>query len=108
MKESVNLLDNAIWEDAPEYPDGTKKRVLREYKGTKTLLLKLPEGFHMESHSHITGEQHLILKGEYISAGSLYRAGSFQHFEAHEDHGPFESEKGALILVIWDSYSKNA
>jgi len=101
MKEPINLLNNAKWSDVPGYPAGTGKRVLHDENGVKTVLLKFPEGFYMESHSHINAEQHFILKGEYISEGKTFHEGTFRSFKAHENHGPFESKKGALVLVIW-------
>lgn len=55
----------------------------------------------MESHSHINAEQHFILKGEYISEGKTFHEGTFRSFKAHENHGPFESKKEAMVLVIW-------
>lgn len=106
MKAFVNLFENSDWIDAPEYSSGTKKRILRDEKGVKTILLQLPEGFYMAAHAHITAEQHVILKGEYISEGKVYQAGTYQSFNAHMNHGPFESKHGALLLVIWDSYQE--
>jgi anti-sigma factor ChrR (cupin superfamily) len=102
MLRSTNLFDDTEWQDAPEYDALTKKKVLRDQHGTKTILLKLPQGFHMAPHSHITAEQHILLKGEYIIDGKVYRPGTYQKFDAHEEHGPFESKDGALVIVIWD------
>ena len=104
MGNIINLFDDSDWQDAQEYPIGTRKKVLRNENGAKTILLKFPEGFYMSSHAHITAEQHIILKGEYISEGKLYKEGTYQSFKAHENHGPFESKQGALVLVIWDPY----
>lgn len=104
MGTSINLLDDSGWQDAQEYPAGTKKKLLRDENDAKTILLKLPEGFYMASHAHVTAEQHVILKGEYISEGKVYHEGAYQSFEAHENHGPFESKHGAIVLVIWDPY----
>ena len=104
MEKPINLFDDSGWQDAREYPAGTRKKVLRAEQGMKTVLLKLPEGFYMTSHAHVTAEQHVILKGEYISEGKLYHEGTYQIFKAHENHGPFESKHGALVLVIWDPY----
>ncbi len=58
----------------------------------------------MEPHSHITVEQHIVLSGSYTNGGLEYPTGSYQIFSAHENHGPFESKEGALVLVIWDPY----
>ncbi|MBN2610155.1 MAG: cupin domain-containing protein [Bacteroidales bacterium] len=107
MQAPVNLFKNSDWQDALEYPNGTKKRVLRDENGAKTILLKLPEGFYMAPHAHVTAEQHILMQGEYISEGKKYHAGTYQKFEAHENHGPFESKHGALVLVVWDPYQPN-
>ena len=104
MEATLNLYDDSHWQEAPEYPANTKKKVLRDENGAKSVLLKLPEGFSMSPHSHITAEQHVILKGEYTSEGKVYGEGTYQRFKAHENHGPFESKHGALVLVIWDPY----
>ncbi len=102
MKNLMNLYDDLNWVNADEYFAGTKKKVLRDGEEGKTILLKLPENFFMPPHSHITVEQDFVIEGEYKSNGKVYPAGSYQIFSPGDEHGPFESEKGALILVIWD------
>ncbi len=104
MKAQINLFDDAGWEVAAEYPEGAMKKVLRDEGGAKTILLRLPENFYMAPHSHLTTEQHFIIEGTYTSDGKVYQKGTYQIFKAHENHGPFQSEKGALILVVWDPY----
>ncbi|MCK9326626.1 MAG: cupin domain-containing protein [Bacteroidales bacterium] len=90
-----------------EYGSGAKKKTLRDENGKKTILLKLPENFYMADHTHVNTEQHFILKGEYKSEGKLYHAGDYQIFNSHENHGPLESEKGALVLVVWASMTSH-
>jgi anti-sigma factor ChrR (cupin superfamily) len=102
MVTSTNLFEETEWQDATEYHASAKKKVLRDQDGTRTILLKLPQGFYMAAHSHISAEQHILLRGEYISDGKVYRPGAYQKFDAHEEHGPFESRSGALVIVIWD------
>ena len=105
MEKLMNLFDDEHWTDATEYPDGTKQKVLRDDdKNGKTILLKLPAGFKMAPLSHVTTEQHFVLEGEYKSDGVMYSKGAYQIHFPHEEHGPFESENGALILVIWDPF----
>jgi len=104
MKNFVNLLQDLDWQDADNYPEGTKIKVLRDENSFKTVLLKLPVGFKMGAHSHITTEQHFVLKGAYSSDGKKYPEGSYQMFSVGDEHGPFESENGALILVVWDPF----
>ncbi len=104
METPVNLFENSIWHDTHDYPEGTKVRYLRDEQGAKTVLLKYPKGFYMAPHSHITAEQHVIMEGEYTIEGKVYHAGTYQKFKAHENHGPFKSKHGALVLVMWDPY----
>lgn len=99
----MNLYDDLNWESYNSYFDGTFRKVLRDEGGAKTILLKLPAGFKMTPHSHLSVEQHFVLDGEYESRGKVYKKGAYQIFEKEEEHGSFNSEKGALILVIWDA-----
>jgi anti-sigma factor ChrR (cupin superfamily) len=98
-----NIYDEAGWENADGYPKGTLIKTLRDEDGMKTILLKLPAGFNTEAHSHIFNEQHFVLKGEYESEGKLYSEGTYRLINAHKNHGPFTSKKGAVVLIIWDS-----
>ena len=104
MKNLINLFDQINWEKAANYPEGTFKKTLRDEDGAQTILLKMPAGFRMELHSHVTTEQNLVLKGAFTYNGITYHDGSYQLFNAHEEHGPFYSKDGALVLVIWDPY----
>ena len=102
MKRKRNIFDEKHWEDAKDYFPGTKRKILRDENGRRTVLLKLPPGCVIPPHSHITTEQHFVLEGEYVSNGKTYPKGSFQLISPGEQHGSFKSEKGALILIIWD------
>jgi len=102
MRKLLNLYDDLNWEIADNYSDGTQRKVLRDENGAKTFLLKLPKGFKMTPHSHLTTEQHFVLEGEYTSNGKRFPEGSYQIISSGNEHGPFESENGALILVILD------
>ena len=107
MRKIMNLLENLNWNDAEGYPKGTKSKILRDGENGKTVLLKLPKGFLMGSHSHITTEQHFVLEGEYMSDGEVFPVGSYQIFPSGDEHGPFKSENGALVLIFWDPFKKN-
>ncbi len=102
MKHIKDIYDELGWENADGYPAGTKSKILRDEKGAKTILLKLPEGFRMEGHSHLYNEQHLVLQGGYESEGVEYQAGAYRLIHAGNDHGPFTSRAGAIVLIIWD------
>ena len=103
MIRILDIYDKLGWKQAKGYPLGTRIKILREEGNAKTILLKLPKGFYMDSHSHITTEQHFVIKGIYESDGKIYRSGTYQLIPAGVDHGPFESKTGALILVVWDT-----
>ncbi len=102
MKKTKNLFDEKHWKNADDYFPGTLRKILRDENGSRTVLLKLPPGFVIPPHSHITTEQHFILGGEYVNNGKYFPVGSYQLISPGEQHGSFTSEKGATILVIWD------
>lgn len=106
MKNFIDLFSNLDWENAGEYPEGTRIKTLRNSDQGRTILLKIHKGFKMGAHSHVVTEQHLVLKGSYTSDSKTYSEGSYQIYDPHEEHGPFESPEGALILVIWDRIKK--
>ena len=99
---NCNQLD---WEDAITYPDGTKRKVLRKEANPITILLRMPPGFQMDAHCHTTTEQHFVLEGEYVSEGEKCGPGSYRLVPAGATHGPFASEEGAVVLVVYDPVS---
>ncbi len=104
MKEiGVNGSDLS-WEQAGGYPAGTMQKVLRRGSENEplTVLLKLSPGFEMKEHTHVFDEHHYLLEGEYESMGKQYRADSYRMIPKHTDHGPFRSDTGALVLVVWE------
>ena len=101
LDEIVNC-NSMEWLDADEgYPENTKIKVLRDDEGGRTVILKLPKGFRMEGHTHIKNEQHFILKGQYEINGKVCRQGTYQLIYSDMTHGPYNSETGAEVLVIW-------
>jgi anti-sigma factor ChrR (cupin superfamily) len=102
MIKIIDIYDKLGWKQAEGYPRGTRIKTLRDEGSAKTILLKLPKGFHMDSHSHVTTEQHFVIEGEYESEGKIYQSGTYQLIPAGVDHGPFKSKNGAVILVVWD------
>lgn len=102
MEKIKNLFDDLNWEEANEYFLGTKRKVLRNDNGARTILLKLPKGFKMPPHTHLTTEQNFVVEGQYTYKGEVFPKGSYQIFSPYDEHGPFESKEGAIILVIWD------
>lgn len=108
MEEITFNYEHLPWVEAKGYPDGTQIKVLRDENGARTFLLKLPGGFKVESHSHLTTEQHFVLEGEYESGGHKYKKGTYRLIPAEATHGPFTSKHGATILVIWDPLKKHS
>jgi anti-sigma factor ChrR (cupin superfamily) len=104
---SLNSFDDKNWEKAEGYGAGAMRKVLRDENGCKTVLLKLPRHFHMESHSHLNTEQHFVLEETYTINNIPFHKGSYQRIPANEEHGSFDSEDGALLLVTWDPMKKN-
>jgi anti-sigma factor ChrR (cupin superfamily) len=102
MKLINNIYDELGWVQSDGYQVGTRMKTLRDEDGLKTVLLKFPQGFHMDAHTHIYNEQHIVLEGEYESEGEVYVSGSYRFIPAHKNHGPFTSKSGAVVLVIWD------
>lgn len=102
MPEITRITSQMKWEEAHSYPSGTMTKVLRNERGMRVILLKLPPGFRMNAHTHIFAEQHFILEGEYEFGGKEYGPGTYQYIPAHTDHGPYTSRDGAVVLVVWE------
>ena len=102
MEEKVINYHNIQWQEAGGYPTGTRIKILRDEGSVRTFLLKLPPGFRMEAHSHLATEQHFVLEGQYESGGKIFDTGTYRLIPGGTNHGPFSSEKGATILVVWD------
>ncbi len=101
MENIKNIYDEFHWEEAKGYQVGTRIKTLRDEDGHKTVLLKLPQGFHANAHSHVFDEQHLVISGEYESENEIFSSGTYRIIRAGKSHGPFSSKSGAEILVIW-------
>lgn len=102
MIEVQNIHSFPGWEEGKGYQAGLKIKTLHNEKGVKTVLLRIPAGYHMEQHSHDYSEQQLVLEGQIETGTQSYPAGSYVSYAPHQYHGPYSSKKGALILVIWD------
>jgi len=101
---SIDINTNSIeWEDALGYPPGAKEKVLNvgSEMAPRSILLKIPPGWSMDSHSHTHTELHYVLEGEYESLGETYSSGAFRIIPKEVDHGPFTTKTGATIMVVW-------
>jgi len=106
---TMNVLDDTGWEPADGFGEGCLQKILREDEnGCKTMLLKLPKHFHMDAHSHRCAQQHYVLEGAYTINNIVFRENSYQRIPANEEHGLFESEKGATLLVSCDPILEEA
>jgi anti-sigma factor ChrR (cupin superfamily) len=92
------------WEQVSGGPQGMQRKVLRKAAdGTpKVALLKLEPGFEMDAHSHSHAENHYVLEGMYETEGTECPSGSYRMVPKHNEHGPFRSQAGALLLVVWE------
>lgn len=104
MQELTVQVSDVPWEPATGHHPGTERKVLRRGAGgePRTMLLRLPAGFLMDSHSHVSVEHHYVLEGEYESGGAAFPAGSYKVIPSGTTHGPFRSATGALVLVFWE------
>ena len=103
MKEIQVNTNEIEWQEAKEYPPGAKEKVLSDGTGNvpKSSLLKIEPGWEMDEHAHVYTEMHYVLRGEYESQGKVFREGTFRLIPKHVNHGPFKTQTGAIILVIW-------
>lgn len=102
MKEILLNTNEMEWEPSDSYPRGTMVKVLRDEGDVRSLLMKLPPGFHLDPHTHTTSEQHFILEGGYKTTGWEFGPGTYHFLPAGHLHGPYTSENGAVVLVIWE------
>lgn len=107
MNEVSVSASDLHWEEAEGYPSGTQRKVLlwSPANQPRCVLLKLPPGFEMAGHSHVFAEHHYVLEGEYESLGKRYSTGHYRMIPEHTEHGPFRSDTGALVLVVWEASS---
>lgn len=106
---SVNVND-LKWGGASEYPTGTQEKVLSVGGSIapRVTMLRLAPGWKMDSHSHRFTELHYVLEGQVESQGQKYPAGTFRVIPKEVEHGPFGSETGAIVLVIWCLLAEDA
>jgi len=102
MREILLNTNEMEWQESDAYPSGTLVKVLRDEGEVRSLLLKIPPGFHMDPHAHTTGEQHFILEGGYETGDWEFGQGTYHYLPARRLHGPYMSRKGAVVLVIWE------
>jgi anti-sigma factor ChrR (cupin superfamily) len=102
MSEILLDTNRMEWEESDSYPSGTMVKVLRDEGEVRSLLLKIPPGFRLDPHTHTTSEQHFILEGGYKTGGWEFGPGTYHYLPARKIHGPYTSEHGAVVLVVWE------
>ena len=103
MQEICVNTNDLEWGEMKEYPAGALEKVLHDGsdKVPKSCLVKVGPGWEMDEHSHVFTELHYVLEGEYESQGKIFPAGTFRIVPKHASHGPFKTQTGFTILVIW-------
>ena len=101
---SLNVGDGE-WKTAVGYPTGVLWKTLwtDDDGKVRSAVLKLPAGFEFKPHSHLYREHHHVIEGAYESGGRHYGVGTYRMIPGQREHGPFRSENGAVILVIWEA-----
>jgi hypothetical protein len=100
----TTFFEDADWQEAPGYPEGTKMKVLYDENGVKTFLLKAGKDITIDVHSHSYAEQHFSLQGEHSFGGQMFTGKTFRSFKPDEIHGQFEIKEGSILLVFWHPY----
>jgi hypothetical protein len=92
------------WEPVSFFPGNAEVKILRAEAegGARTLLVRLPPGGEISPHSHLGVVQHYVLEGEYETEGEMFGAGTYRLLPKHSDIRAISTEKGAVILMIYD------
>jgi hypothetical protein len=92
------------WETLSFFPGNAEVKILRTEPegGARTLLVRLPPGGEISPHSHLGVVQHYVLEGEYETEGELFGIGTYRLLPKHANVGTISTEKGAVILMIYD------
>ena len=104
MVELTLYTPEMTWEELTFFPGNAEVKILRTEAegGARTLLVRLPPGGEISPHSHIGPVQHYVVEGEYETEGELFAAGTYRLLPKHADVETISTEKGAVILMIYD------
>ncbi len=104
MVELTLYTPEMTWETLSFFPGSAEVKILRtEQGGARTLLVRLPPGGEIyPPHSHLGIVQHYVLEGEYETEGEMFSAGTYRLLPEHADVRTMSTEKGAVILMIYD------
>jgi anti-sigma factor ChrR (cupin superfamily) len=81
--------------------EGIKVKTLRldPVARTQTTLWRIEPGARVPRHPHSQSEECLVLEGSILHQGVEYRAGDFLLAPPGSRHAPFDSPRGALLLI---------
>ena len=104
MVELTLYTPEITWEVLNFIPGNAEVKILRTEPdgGPRTLLVRLPPGGEISPHSHLGVVQHYILEGEYETEGEMFGIGTYRLLSKHANVGTISTEKGAVILMIYD------
>jgi quercetin dioxygenase-like cupin family protein len=94
---------------APTLSPGTEVRILSRdaAANASTCLWRLPPGWsHREAFMLAGDEQLFVLEGDLAIGTNRLTAGYYMCHPAGSRHEPLHSEDGALVLAMWDGWTK--
>ena len=89
--------DNANWQQG--MVPGLTVLPLHEHNGVSTALVRWAPNTQFNQHTHVGGEEILVLEGLFCDEFGEYPAGSWLRNPRYSKHSPFTLEQGALIYV---------
>jgi anti-sigma factor ChrR (cupin superfamily) len=72
---------------------------LHEHNGVSTALVRWAPDTQFNQHTHVGGEEILVLEGLFCDEHGQYPAGSWLRSPRYSQHTPFTGKEGALIYV---------
>ncbi|KKO44856.1 cupin [Arsukibacterium ikkense] len=72
---------------------------LHEHDGVSTALVRWAPHTQFNRHTHVGGEEILVLEGLFCDEQGQYPAGSWLRSPRYSQHAPFTGAEGALIYV---------
>ena len=104
MTEFTIYTPEMTWDELSFFPGDAEVKILRSEPeaGARTLLVRLASGGEICPHSHLGVVQHYVLEGEYETLGETFGAGTYRLLPKHADVGTISTQRGAVILMIYD------
>ncbi len=99
LSEAIALQTHELpWEPSPA--PGVERRYLSrdEEKGLATTIVRYAPGASFPAHTHLTGEEILVLEGTFADENGTYPAGTYLRNPPGSYHHPY-SPDGCIIFV---------